>query len=397
MNAGNQFQAGSGRFRPITVKLSKRKEQMHKNMIQRRRLLAGAGIAAVFPGALCAESLTKAERWMPEDSEFWDVVVVGSGLAGLTAAASTLDAGAKNVIVFEKGPIVGGHSLYSSGAVAAVAPERSKDKEDTVERFVKEAMEVGGGKGDPEVLAKIGEKSALMLNWLEVLGVKWGEPFVAQPGKHVKSYAMAGKQAGQKYVNALTDYVRSCGARVLVSSPVTRIEPTSCHWLVEAQTPEGRKVVKTRAFVIACGGFTANVEARMKSNPKLTSDVRTTANPTGKVFDGATGEMIEMVGREGAQITKGFGVQAIPFFGGDKVYVHTTLDGLRINQDAEVLTPEGTAMTGLFAAGECTGGIFGTDRLGGAGLTSCFVMGREAGRQAAMRAKMLMESRRSCQ
>ena len=35
------------------------------------------------------------------------------------------------------------------------------------------------------------------------------------------------------------------------------------------------------------------------------------------------------------------------------------------------------------------GGIFGGDRLGGAGMTACFVMGREAGRQAAARAKEL--------
>ena len=489
---------------------------MPGSMIQRRRLLAGAGIAAVLPGALRAETTSAVERWKPENSEYWDVVVAGSGVAGLSAAASAIDSGAKNVIVLEKGPIVGGHSIYSSGTVTAVAPERSKDKEDTVERFVEDALEVGGGTGDPDLLAKIGEDSGKVLNWLEGMGVFWSAPFIAYSGKHAKSYAMPGNSAGRSYVLALTAYLRRCGCRMRLSSPVTNIEPAGSCWQVEVRTPEGRRTLKTRALVIACGGFTANVEARMKINPLLTADLTTSANPSGTVFDGATGELIEMARREGALITRGFGLQALPFWGGrlldyqgadiyvdrrghrfvnenspwntisnailslpekrcwvitdnqsykgatlgvklingvvkksnsiedmakgmdlkssvlrktieeynrkvdagfdeatgktffrqkierppfywgaEQIYVHTTLDGLRINRSAEVIGSDGTVMAGLYAAGECTGGIFGRDRLGGAGMTACFVLGREAGRQAALRAKMLMESERS--
>ena len=72
-------------------------------------------------------------------------------------------------------------------------------------------------------------------------------------------------------------------------------------------------------------------------------------------------------------------IERPPFYwGAERIYVHTTLDGIRTNRAA-----------GLYAAGECAGGIFGGDRLGGAGMTACFVMGREAGRQAAARAKEL--------
>ena len=43
-------------------------------------------------------------------------------------------------------------------------------------------------------------------------------------------------------------------------------------------------------------------------------------------------------------------------------------------------------MLGLFVAGEVSGGIFGTDRLGGASMTNCLVMGRSAGKNAAINA-----------
>lgn len=44
-------------------------------------------------------------------------------------------------------------------------------------------------------------------------------------------------------------------------------------------------------------------------------------------------------------------------------------------------------MPGLFVAGEIAGGIFGTDRLGGASMTNCLVMGRRAGKNAAINAR----------
>lgn len=67
--------------------------------------------------------------------------------------------------------------------------------------------------------------------------------------------------------------------------------------------------------------------------------------------------------------------------------VHNSLGGLVINKEGAVLRKDGTVIDGLFAAGETTGGIFGRDRLGGMALTSALVMGREAGRSAARRAR----------
>ena len=51
--------------------------------------------------------------------QLWDVIVVGSGLAGSASALAALEAGATRVLLLEKGPIMGGHSAYSTGSLTA--------------------------------------------------------------------------------------------------------------------------------------------------------------------------------------------------------------------------------------------------------------------------------------
>jgi len=67
--------------------------------------------------------------------------------------------------------------------------------------------------------------------------------------------------------------------------------------------------------------------------------------------------------------------------------IHHTMGGLKINEKTEVLTAEGTAIPGLYAAGEVTGGVHGANRLGGNAVSDIVVFGRIAGTQAAEYAK----------
>ena len=63
--------------------------------------------------------------------------------------------------------------------------------------------------------------------------------------------------------------------------------------------------------------------------------------------------------------------------------VHHTMGGLVINTDTEVLKADGTAIAGLYAAGEVTGGVHGANRLGGNAVADFVVFGRIAGEEAA--------------
>lgn len=61
--------------------------------------------------------------------------------------------------------------------------------------------------------------------------------------------------------------------------------------------------------------------------------------------------------------------------------IHHTMGGIKINTDAQVINNSGKIIKNLYAAGEVTGGIHGTNRIGGNALTDCVVFGRIAGKR----------------
>lgn len=63
--------------------------------------------------------------------------------------------------------------------------------------------------------------------------------------------------------------------------------------------------------------------------------------------------------------------------------VHHTMGGIKINKNAQVINKDGKVIEGLFAAGEVTGGVHGTNRLGSNALADITVFGRIAGQNAA--------------
>lgn len=84
------------------------------------------------------------------------------------------------------------------------------------------------------------------------------------------------------------------------------------------------------------------------------------------------------VGSSDVALTEG------PWYAARKVpTVHHTMGGVVINTDAEVLNEDGEIIPGLYACGEVTGGIHGSNRLGGNALADILVYGRIAGANAA--------------
>jgi urocanate reductase len=77
-------------------------------------------------------------------------------------------------------------------------------------------------------------------------------------------------------------------------------------------------------------------------------------------------------------------IDKLPYYAGARVpTVHHTMGGIEINTQAQVIDTEGNIIPGLYAAGEVTGGIHGSNRLGGNALADINVFGRIAGRNAA--------------
>ena len=80
---------------------------------------------------------------------------------------------------------------------------------------------------------------------------------------------------------------------------------------------------------------------------------------------------------------KNNGINNPPYYAAARVpTVHHTMGGVKINTKTQVLDTQDNPIPGLYAAGEVTGGIHGTNRLGGNALTDTVVFGRIAGTNA---------------
>ncbi len=111
----------------------------------------------------------------PQWYEEVDVVVIGSGLAGLSAAIEACQRGA-SVIVFEKMNVTGGNSRIADGGLAAPNSfmQRQKGVTDSPERFYSDMMKAGLFLNHPELVRVVSERAEEVIEWtLTELGVRY--------------------------------------------------------------------------------------------------------------------------------------------------------------------------------------------------------------------------------
>lgn len=166
---------------------------------------AKAGVTLAGPVAL----LKRAPK-VPE-TNVYDVVVIGAGGAGFSAAITASDAGAK-VVLLEKMPNVGGNSLVSGAEMAAAGNWVQKKlgiEGDSVELHYQDTMKGGDMKGDPAVVRTMVENALPAAEWCrDVIGV----------GKTTSSSSAATPRSARSFRRA---------PRASTSSPSSALRPRS--------------------------------------------------------------------------------------------------------------------------------------------------------------------------
>lgn len=120
-----------------------------------RRAMLGVASAMLVPAA--ASAATPKRQY----DEMTDVLVVGSGFAGMAAALAAAQSGAK-VIVIEKMAFLGGNSSISGGMLAVPGSSVQKEQgiEDSPEKLMADMTRIGQGLGDPELIRFVCEKAS---------------------------------------------------------------------------------------------------------------------------------------------------------------------------------------------------------------------------------------------
>lgn len=210
-----------------------------------------------------------------------DVVVIGGGGAGLASAISSMQAGAKKVIVLEKLGYVGGSTNVSEGALNAVDDQRQKAQgiKDSYETFYETTMHGGHDKGDPTLVRFLTSHSMDAVNWLESLGVKFNDHIGAATGSLGQRSHYPATPYGNTYIRTFEKVIADSNGKIQVhldTPAVKLIQNKSGRVVGVVGNNFGSKVtvMAKDGVIIATGGFGANVAYRQKVNTGVWKNIK---------------------------------------------------------------------------------------------------------------------------
>lgn len=225
-----------------------------------------------------------------------DVVVIGAGGAGMTAAITAHEAG-KEVILLEKMPYAGGNTTKSTGGMnaAETSVQAELGIEDSVQTFIDDTMTGGKNVNDLALVTTMAENSAEAIDWLASIGAPLPEVSFSGGATNKRIHRPEGGAAvGPYLVEKLLAKIGEDEISLLYNTEATEL-------IVEDGAVTGVKAtgdgisytINADAVVLATGGFGANLEMCAEYNPDLAGFV-TTNSPC------ATGDGIKMAEAAGA-------------------------------------------------------------------------------------------------
>ena len=275
-----------------------------------------------------------------------DVVVVGAGGAGMTAAITAAGEG-KSVVILESQSMVGGNSVRATGGMNAAktvyqdenefgesagvektlktAAEKYADNEtitalaktvseqwaayqanptgyfDSVELMELDTMIGGKGINDPELVETLCANSADAIDWLDEHGItlhnvsSFGGASVKRIHRPVNAEGKT-VSVGSYMIPLLQENCEKAGVKMMLDTTATEIltDANGAAVGVKATGASGETVtVNAKAVVLATGGFGANLDMVVKYKPELKGFMTTNA-------PGIQGQGIEMAQAIGA-------------------------------------------------------------------------------------------------
>ena len=301
--------------------------------------------AGVTLGKADKKALKKVARDLPKTSNY-DVVVVGAGGAGFSAAITAKAAGA-NVVLLEKMPAVGGNSLIS-GAEMNVAKNWVQPKlginDDSPELHATDTFKGGDGKGDMKVINVMTHQALDAAKWCrDYLGVQFEDDNLFFFGGHSRKRALIPVgHTGTEFIAKFQAKADELGIPVITNMKAEELIKDKDGRVVGVKaTMDGAEYTFNAkgGVVLATGGFGANPEMVKKYNPKIDERFKTTDAP------GTTGEALYMAERAGAELVNMGYIQTYPICdpisGAIELIADARFDGaIMLNQEGKRFVEE---------------------------------------------------------
>ena len=219
-----------------------------------------------------------------------DVLVVGSGAAGLAAAVSAVHAGA-HVGVASKTTLQACNSAKAQGGIQAAFGE-----DDSPEIHGEDVMRSSHGTADPRLVEVLTGEAPAAIHWLEELGVEFTRSNSSKPssakrvpapnggyrlarcgGATRKRLLQVGDRTGHAITKALRETYEASEGMELTHHALVALHPSENGWTASFETKDGLAEVNADTVVLAAGGrcfAEAEVRGELSTNhPNATGEV----------------------------------------------------------------------------------------------------------------------------
>ncbi|GLP95024.1 flavocytochrome c [Paraferrimonas sedimenticola] len=239
-----------------------------------------------------------------------DVLVIGSGGAGFSAAVAAFDAGAK-VMLVEKEPVIGGNAKLAAGGMnaAVTKPQAAKGIKDSLESMKSDTMKGGRNLNDTALVDVLVNNSSSSIDWLTGLGADLNDVGRMGGASVNRSHRpTGGAGVGAHVIQVLYDnsVKRDIDLRLNTRAvEVLKDDKGAVKGLLVKGQYTGYYWVKADAVVIATGGFGRNNPRVAELDPKLKGFIATN-------HAGATGDGLDVAAEAGAEMVDLEYIQAHP-------------------------------------------------------------------------------------
>ena len=239
-----------------------------------------------------------------------DVVVIGAGGAGLSAAIEACSCGA-DVIILEKRDYAGGNTNSSTGGINAAETVFQKNLNivDSKELFYRDIMTGGHNLNDTALVHTLVENASSTLDWIAQMGADLSDIGLMGGSSVKRTHRPRGGLAiGPHLMKILVDEVADKGLHIRTGNTVRDIlmseDGSACG--VKVKQENGKDyTIEAKAVIIATGGFGANLEMVAKYRVDL-------GNFSTVNHMGATGDAFAWVEKFGAELYQMEQIQTHP-------------------------------------------------------------------------------------
>ncbi|MGL6066608.1 MAG: flavocytochrome c [Cetobacterium sp.] len=273
-----------------------------REAIKNALIEAGENLDKLEIQMLEAENLVKigdgTSKKIIKKIENFDVVIVGAGGAGLSAAISAAAKGAK-VVLLEKMSSIGGNTLISMGGINIPGNDAQieKDISDSVELYKKDILLGGDNENSTELLDIFVNEALPTYKWLkDEIKVSFKNELIHFGGHTVPRAAVFSGKYAIELIAKLRARAISLGVDIRTGVRSKELITDSDSRVIGVLATIEDKTVKfmgKNGVILTTGGFSGNIELRKKYNPSLDERYKTT-NISGITGDGHL--MCEKVG-----------------------------------------------------------------------------------------------------